>query len=194
MTETRTSTRPEVEVRRSRRRTRTVSAYRKDGKVIVLIPDRFTRAEEAEWVEQMLERLDRPAKRARRTDAQLMRRAEELSREFLHGRVHPTSVRWVDNMTTRWASCTTTDGSIRMSERLRDMPHWVRDYVLVHELAHLLVPGHGPDFWALVQRYPRTERARGYLDGVSAAAQLDLADDLADDLDELEPDDAASAG
>ena len=74
---TQANTRPEVEVRRSRRRTRTVSAYRKDGKVIVLIPDRFTRAEEAEWVEQMLERLERPAKRARRTDAQLMRRAEE---------------------------------------------------------------------------------------------------------------------
>jgi hypothetical protein len=60
----------------------------------------------------------------------------------------------------------------------------VRDYVLVHELAHLLVPGHGPDFWSLVQRYPRTERARGYLDGASAAAQLGLEDDLAGDVDE----------
>ena len=37
-------------MRRSRRRKRTVSAYRRDGKVIVMIPDRFTRAEEAEWV------------------------------------------------------------------------------------------------------------------------------------------------
>jgi hypothetical protein len=72
------------------------------------------------------------------------------------------------------------------------MPHWVRDYVLVHELAHLLVPGHGPDFWALVQRYPRTERARGYLDGVSAAAQLELEDDLAGDVEEPDLDDSVA--
>ena len=37
-----------MEVRRSHRRTRTVSAYRKDGKVIVMIPARFTRAEESQ--------------------------------------------------------------------------------------------------------------------------------------------------
>ena len=173
MTTSTTSTRPEVEVRRSRRRTRTVSAYRKDGKVIVLIPDRFTRAEEAEWVEQMLERLERPGRRARRTDAQLMRRAEELSREFLHDRAHPTSVRWVDNMTTRWASCTTTDGSIRMSDRLIGMPPWVLDYVLLHELAHLLEPSHNARFWHWVDRYPRAERAKGYLEGVVAGAGME---------------------
>jgi hypothetical protein len=70
-----------------------------------------------------------------------------------------------------------------MSRRLQELPSWVQDYVLVHELVHLLVPGHGPKFWALVARYPRAERARGFLDGVSAAANLDLSDD-ADDVDE----------
>jgi hypothetical protein len=52
------------------------------------------------------------------------------------------------------------------------MPEYVIDYVLLHELAHLLVPDHGPRFWALLQTFPRTERARGYLEGVVAAARL----------------------
>jgi predicted metal-dependent hydrolase len=175
----------EVEVRRSTKRRRTVSAYRDGARIVVLIPSRFSKAEEARWVREMVDRLDSGARRRRDGgDAALMRRAGELSTSYLGGRAQPASVRWVATMRTRWASCTPDDATIRLSERLRDMPHWVRDYVLVHELAHLLVPGHGPDFWALVQRYPRTERARGYLDGVSAAAHLDLADDLADDLAE----------
>ena len=57
------------------------------------------------------------------------------------------------------------------------MPPWVVDYVLLHELAHLLVPGHGPTFWSVVECFPRTERARGYLEGVSATADLGLSDD-----------------
>src|ERR1700712_5068443 len=96
------SVRAEVEVRRSRRRKRTVSAYRRDGKVIVMIPDRFTRAEEAEWVTTMLARLDKSEERRRRTDDQLMGRAAELCRDYLHDKVEPASVRWVGNMTTRW--------------------------------------------------------------------------------------------
>jgi predicted metal-dependent hydrolase len=165
---------PAVEVRRSRRRKRTVSAYRRDGKVIVMIPDRFTRAEEAEWVTTMLDRLDRSERRRRRTDDQLMRRATELCAEYLHDKVAPSSVRWVGNMTIRWGSCTTTTGEIRLSDRLQSMPPWVVDYVLLHELAHLIEPSHNKRFWHWVDRYPRAERAKGYLEGVAHAVALDL--------------------
>jgi len=161
-------------VRRSHRRTRTVSAYRKDGKVIVMIPARFTRAEESEWVDTMLGKLARSEQRGRRTDEQLMRRARDLSREYLRGKAQPTSVRWVSNMTTRWGSCTTGEGTIRLSDRLRTMPAWVIDYVLLHELAHLLEPNHDERFWAWVDRFPKSERAKGYLEGIAAAANLDL--------------------
>jgi predicted metal-dependent hydrolase len=165
---------PEVEVRRSHRRTRTVSAYRKDGKVIVMIPARFTRAEESAWVDTMLGRLARSEQRGRRTDEQLMRRAGELARDYLQGSVRPTSVRWVSNMTTRWGSCTTGEGTIRLSDRLQSMPTWVIDYVLLHELAHLIEPNHDARFWGWVDGFPRSERAKGYLEGIAAAANLDL--------------------
>jgi hypothetical protein len=100
-----------------------------------------------------------------------MARARELSTQVLGGRAQPASVRWVTNMNRRWGSCTPVDATIRLSHRLQVMPSWVIDYVLVHELAHLLVDGHGPEFWAWVDRYARTERARGYLEGVAMAAQ-----------------------
>ena len=169
--------RPPVDVRRSTRRRRTVSAYRDGDRVVVLLPARMSQAEERRWVSVMLERLDRQDRKLRPGDDDLNARAWELSKRWLGGRPQPTSVRWVTNQGARWGSCTPVDGTIRLSGRLRGMPSWVVDYVLVHELAHLLVPGHGPEFWAEVERFPRTERARGYLEGVSATAGLDLSDD-----------------
>lgn len=172
-----------VEVRRSPKRRRTVTAYRDGGRIVVLIPARFTRAEEQEWVTRMVARIEGARSQRRRSDAALLRRARDLSAQYLDGRALPDSVRWVPPMRTRWASCTPADRSIRLSRRLQDMPAYVQDYVLLHELAHLLESGHGARFWRLVERYPRTERARGYLDGVSAAAELPIADDTDVDTD-----------
>jgi predicted metal-dependent hydrolase len=173
---------PQIDVRRSPRRTRTVSAYRDGERIVVLIPARFSRADEQLWVGRMVGRLTAPLSgRRANPDAALCARAKTLSSRYFRGRARPTTVVWVSVMRTRWASCTPADGTIRVSSRLAQMPSWVLDYVLVHELAHLLVPGHGPDFWALVNRYPRTERARGYLDGVSSAANLGIAEGAVDD-------------
>lgn len=171
---------PVVEVRRSRNRRRTVAAYREDDKVVVLLPARFSRAEEREWVATMLARLERSESRRRPGNAALARRAEGLSERFLDGRAVPLSVRWVDNQFSRWGSCTPGDRSIRLSTRLQGMPAWVLDYVLVHELAHLIEPGHTRAFWAWVDRFPRAERAKGFLEGIAAATQLGLAADPPD--------------
>ncbi|MFF5500642.1 M48 family metallopeptidase [Streptomyces roseolus] len=165
-----------VEIRRSARRTRSVSAYREGDRTIVLIPARMSEAEERRWVGVMLEKLDAKdrdkERRATRGDAELAERAARLSQRYLDGRARPASVRWVTNQNGRWGSCTPAEGTIRLSHRLQPMPEYVVDYVLLHELAHLLVPGHGPDFWRLLEAYPRTERARGYLEGVVAADRL----------------------
>jgi predicted metal-dependent hydrolase len=165
---------PTVEVRRSRRRRRTVSAYREDDRVVVMIPARLSAKEEREWVATMLERLEKSERRRRPSDAGLKRRAAGLSDRYLGGLARPETVRWVDNQNSRWGSCTPSDRSIRLSTRLRGMPPWVIDYVLVHELAHLIEAGHTPEFWAWVDRYPKAERAKGFLEGVAAASQLGL--------------------
>ncbi|MGW3488008.1 M48 metallopeptidase family protein [Streptomyces sp. NPDC001054] len=161
-----------VEVRRSARRRRTVSAYREGDRTIVLIPARMSAAEEQRWVTKMLDRLAAQEGKRRLGDAELTERAAHLSRQYLDGRARPDTVRWVTNQNTRWGSCTPAEGSIRLSHRLQGMPEYVIDYVLLHELAHLLVPGHGARFWALLDAYPRTERARGFLEGVVAARNL----------------------
>ncbi|MEW1545159.1 M48 metallopeptidase family protein [Streptomyces tsukubensis] len=161
-----------VEVRRSARRSRTVSAYREGDRTIVLIPARMSEAEERRWVGVMLDKLAAQESRRILGDGELAARAERLSDQYFDGRARPASVRWVTNQNTRWGSCTPAEGSIRLSHRLQGMPEYVVDYVLVHELAHLLVPGHGPRFWRLLEAYPRTERARGYLEGVVAAQRL----------------------
>jgi predicted metal-dependent hydrolase len=171
---------PVVEVRRSQRRRRTVSAYRDGERVVVLIPDQFSRAEENEWVDKMLARLAAREQRVHRTDGALQARAKRLINRYLSEfgpGAAPLSVRWVDNQNGRWGSCTPADRTIRISDRIQDMPDWVIDYVLLHELAHLVVPSHNDRFWALVGRYPKSERARGYLEGISAAAGLALVED-----------------
>jgi hypothetical protein len=155
-----------------------VSARREGDTVIVFIPGWMSESEETRWVDEMVRRLERSEARRRSPgragDEALHRRSVELARRYLDDRARPTTVRWVPTMRTRWASCTPADGTIRISERLRDAPAWVVDYVLVHELAHLLEAGHDDAFWAWVRRYPRTERAMGYLEGLSAAAGLGL--------------------
>jgi predicted metal-dependent hydrolase len=165
----RTST---VEVRRSARRRSTVSAYREGDRTVVLIPARMSATEEQRWVTVMLDKLAAQESRQMLGDDELAARAAQLSAQYLGGRAAPDIVRWVTNQNSRWGSCTPSEGSIRLSHRLQGMPEYVIDYVLLHELAHLLVPGHGPRFWKLLDSYPRTERARGYLEGVVAAGRL----------------------
>jgi predicted metal-dependent hydrolase len=171
-----------VEVRRSARRRRTVAAFWENGTAVVAIPAHFSRAQEADWVHRMLEKLrSQGEKRAsgagRRpaSDAALAAHAAQLSARYLGGRSVPTSVRWVSNQNSRWGSATPADGSIRLSDKLRPMPQWVIDYVLLHELAHLLVAGHNAAFWKLLEAYPETERAKAFLEGVSFAMSRGLA-------------------
>lgn len=159
--------RPEVEIRRSARRRKTVSARWEGERVVVLMPAGLPAREEARLVDEMVGKLRRSRRRASGAmgDSELGERAAALDRRWLGGRGRPTSVRWVPSMTTRWGSASYDSREIRISEALREVPGYVLDYVLVHELAHLAVPGgHHAEFWEAVRGYPRTERAMGFLE------------------------------
>lgn len=158
-----------VEVVRSRRRRKTVEAQLVDGVIRVSVPASMSASDEAVYVADLVAKLER---RYRSDHIDLEARATRLAAEYRLPR--PNSVRWAPNQRSRWGSCAVERRDIRISTRLADCPAWVLDYVLLHELAHLVEYHHSPAFHAIVARYPKAERAKGYL--------------LAKDLDDEPPD------
>ena len=147
-----------VDVVKSKRRKRSVGAQLIGDVLHISVPSWMSRAEIAEWVEKM----SASYRRQLSTDRiNLRQRALALSRR--HSLPRPKEIRWDDSMTGRWGTCTIDTGEIRLSSRLAAFPNWVLDYVIVHELCHMEVDGHTPEFWKLVNRYPKAERAVGYL-------------------------------
>ncbi len=178
-----------VDIRRSSRRRRTVTARVEGDAVVVLMPAGLTEQQERQHVEHLLGRLQRQRVLTRLRREDLMARAVRLSETYFDACAVPRSVAWVGNQQHRWGSCSVSARTIRLSSQLDGMPDWVVDAVLVHELAHLLEPGHGARFQHLVRRYPRYERAMGFLDGYSHARRgsegVPGPDDLDDDLPEV---------
>ena len=162
----------DIELRRSARRTRTVSAFRENGVVVISAPIRISQDELLNLTEQLLARLVSGAQGRFVTDDELMARAEQLIRTWLPtGFPRPTSVRWTNQQQRVWGTCTNVDASIRLSARLKPMPEFVIDYVLLHELAHLQFADHGSEFEALLENFPDRDKARGFLDGVTFQSQ-----------------------
>ena len=154
----------EVKVVRSKRRKKTVEARLESGVLVVRAPAAISDAELSPIIEKLKAKLEKKQRRRQfQGDASLESRARELNRRYFDGTLTWASIRYVTNQNKRFGSCTPSQGTIRISDRVEQMPAWVRDYVVVHELAHLVEPNHSRAFWGLVNRYPKTERARGYL-------------------------------
>ena len=148
----------EIELVRGTRRRKYVEAVLVGDRLRVSFPRWMSLAEAQESAEELAERMRR---RVDTSCIDVATRARKIARQY--GLPRPKTVRWADNMSQRWGSCTPDDGAIRVSSRLAAYPAWVLDYVLVHELAHLRVAHHGPEHEELVDRYPYAERARGFL-------------------------------
>ena len=153
----------DIKIIRSKKRKKTISAREIGGQFVVQAPAAMSEAELQPIIDKLLRRWQRRQVKSNLDDNALQRRAQELNRQHFQGKLKWNSIKWVTNQNQRFGSCTPANGAIRLSHRLAAMPAFVRDYVIVHELAHLLEANHGPKFWKLVNRYPKTERARGYL-------------------------------
>ena len=160
-----------VIVIRSAKRRRTVTGDLVAGQLRLRVPMRLSRDDVEAHARAFRKRLASRSEHSAASDEQLLARAQQLAAQYFEGSVQPSSVSWSSRQLKRWGSTTSTTGSIRLSARLQNMPDWVVDSVLVHELAHLVEPGHGERFQQLVARYRHTEEAHAFLAGVSWAEQ-----------------------
>jgi predicted metal-dependent hydrolase len=159
---------PEFRVIRSARRKKSISALRQNGIIEIHIPDRMSRKDEFAIIPEMIEIVLRREAKNRSSDEALAVMALDLIERYLPDfQERPTAITW-RNMRERWGSCTTSDGTIRISLRLNGAPDYVVGCVLFHELIHLRVPGHGRDFAKYLDRYPDKDRAEAFLEGFEA--------------------------
>lgn len=171
---------PPIEIIRSPNRAKTASARMEDGKLVVRIPAHITTEEERELVEKLVRRMSHIERRRAASEGKLPNlksRAADLNSKHFGGKLKIHEIKWVTNQQKRYGSCTPSTHTIRISDRLAKMPLWVLDYVLVHELAHLIEANHSSRFWRLVARYPLTERARGYLIAVGLEGETGPGDE-----------------
>jgi predicted metal-dependent hydrolase len=155
-------------IKRSERRTKTIQARVADGKVEFLVPANASDEELEPIISKMMLKMEKRIETRNnsekgRSDSVLEERAQQLNNLYFGGRLTWNSIKYSPRQEKRRGSCTTAARTIRISERLKEMPRWVEDYVIVHELSHLIEPNHSERFWSLVHRYPLTERARGFL-------------------------------
>jgi hypothetical protein len=154
----------QITIVRSKRRRKTIQTKYETGRLWIYLPFGMSATDEQKWIDRMIKRSEQWEKKRtlKKSDSWLMQRAQELNKKYFDGTLH-FSIKFVLNQNTRYGSCTSVDRSIRISERVKTMPSWVQDYIIIHELAHLIHPNHSKKFWEKVHQYKYAERAKGYL-------------------------------
>ena len=159
----------EIIVIRSPRRKKGSSAYRQGGRIVISIPARMSKAEEAQVVPELISIIRRREADRTPTESALSERIDQLLSELAPEiTARPVSTTW-RSMRERWGSCTTVDRTIRISDRLKLAPEYALDYVLFHEAIHLEYADHGHEFTETLARFELSELASAYLDGYEAA-------------------------
>jgi predicted metal-dependent hydrolase len=159
----------EIVVLRSKRRKKSISAYRQGGRIIISIPARMSKADERSVIPEMIAKIRAQEADESPSETMLMQRCVQLLERYAPEiTICPKSINW-RQMRERWGSCTSVDATIRISDRLKGAPDYALDYVLFHEAIHLHYLDHGPEFKAVLARFPEESRAEAYLEGFEAA-------------------------
>jgi hypothetical protein len=151
-----------------RKAVKNVNARLRDATLHVSAPLRMPQAELDRVVVELARKL------VRRVHAHKVNAAEDalaLARRVAARFPKPPEVARVLFVTTqiaRWGSYSPATRTIRLNAALREMPRWVLEAVVAHELAHVTHHDHSPAFWALTRHVcPETDRADAFLQGVS---------------------------
>ena len=154
----------EIKIIRSDNRRKTISARLVENTMLVHAPSDISDAELKKIIDKLKRRLHkRKIKNELDKTQGLAIAADRLNKEYFNNKLEIISITYSANQNTIFGCCNYKTKEIRISHQLVQMPYWVRDYVIVHEMAHLIEPNHSKAFWDIVYRYRLTERARGYL-------------------------------
>ncbi|MDH7507573.1 MAG: M48 family metallopeptidase [Candidatus Thermoplasmatota archaeon] len=153
----------DIEIKRSKRRKKTVEARFVKNKLVIYLPEGMNKSDEKKWINKMIKWGERrKTQKKLNKNKQLLIRSQKLSKKYFNGKLD-FSIKFVSNQKSRFGSCSIRTKSIRISDKLAKVPQWVLDYVIIHEIAHLIYPNHSNKFWEKVNQYKYAERARGYL-------------------------------
>ena len=161
-----------VEIKHSKRRKRTISAKLDGDTMYIYAPQGMREKELHKVIENFKKRFDRRnLKKKLNKEKKIKDVFNRLNKRYFDGQIKITSIEYVTDQERKFGCCNYRKKTIRISHYLAEMPGWVRDYVIVHEMAHILQPNHSKSFWDIVYHYKLTERARGFLiaTGLSAA-------------------------
>ncbi|MBU1125886.1 MAG: M48 family metallopeptidase [Candidatus Omnitrophica bacterium] len=154
----------DIKVIRSRKRMRTVSARVEQDTLIVHAPAILPQERLDKIVLDFKSRFERKKlKEDLKKKQDLAQVAAGLNAKYFGNQLKINSIEYVTTQNRKFGCCDYTQARIRISHRIGLMPAWVRDYVVVHEMAHLIEPNHSRAFWNIVFRYRLAERAKGYL-------------------------------
>lgn len=154
----------EVKIIRSPRRHRTVGARLVNDSLLVSAPLTLSQERLDKLVAGFKLKFERKKlKEGLDKKENLLDLANSLNQQYFGNKLKLASIEYVTTQNSRFGCCNYRAARIRISHKIGLMPKWVRKYVLIHEMAHLIEPNHSKAFWEIVWRYKLAERARGYL-------------------------------
>lgn len=152
-----------IEIIRSEKRKKTVQAKIVDDTLRIYLPSGLSKKEESKWIQKMKTQIEKKQRKHQLNNTNdLQKRAERINNQYFDGDLS-FSIQFVTNQTTKHGSCTPSSKRIRIADEIADYPAYVQDYLIMHELTHLIYPNHSKAFWEKVNEYPYVERAKGFL-------------------------------